>query len=80
MDTLFENVKLGNVDIDTLVSELVSSYPTDHMQDGENHVSWVKRECIKLLRSHMELADKEAKLAKREAIVTRREKALSRNS
>mgnify|MGYP001246165433 CR=1 FL=1 len=78
-DKLFEQVKLGNADIDSLVHELVTSHPLEEMQDGHNHISWIKRECMKLLRSHMELADKEAKLVRREAVVTRREKAISRN-
>jgi len=78
-DKLFEQVKLGNEHIDSLVNELVTNHPLEEMQDGTNHISWIKRECMKLLRSHMELADKEAKLAKREAAVTRREKAVSRH-
>ncbi|AEO98002.1 hypothetical protein EhV460 [Emiliania huxleyi virus 86] len=76
MDQLMNDVKIGKEDIDTLINTMMTDYPTGEMQDGSSHVMWIRRETAKLMRSQIELANKEAKLDNREKAIVARERAL----
>ena len=76
MDQLMNDVKIGKVDIDDLIDKIMTDHPTEEMQDGASHVMWIRRETAKLLRSQVELANKEAKLDAREKAIVARERAL----
>ncbi|AET42659.1 hypothetical protein EXVG_00010 [Emiliania huxleyi virus 202] len=76
MDKLINDVKIGKADIDCLIDKIMTEHPTEEMQDGASHVMWIRRETAKLLRSQVELADKEATLDAREKAIVARERAL----
>lgn len=76
MDQLMNDVKIGKTDIDTIIDMMMTKYPTVEMQDGSSHVMWIRRETAKLIRSQIEIADKEAKLDARERAIVARERAL----
>ncbi len=76
MDQLMNDVKIGKADIDTLIDKIMTDHPTEEIQDGASHVMWIRRETAKLLRSQVEVANKEANLDAREKAIVARERAL----
>jgi len=79
MDTIMSDVRAGKQDVDVLIDQLMTELPTDQVQDGTSHVSWLKREVVKLLRAQVELASKQAKLDARERSISDRERELRKN-
>ena len=79
MDTIMSEVRAGKQDVDVLIDQLMNDLPTENTPDGTSHVSWLKREVVKLLRAQLDLASKEAKLDSRERSIAAREREIRKN-
>lgn len=79
MDTLMSEVRACKKDVDVLIEQLINDFPTESVPDGTSHVSWLKREVVKLLRAQVDIASREAKLDARERAVSAREREVRKN-